>query len=105
MGWGTYIKTEVYCNKVLCENESQVMLEIEKCNEDIESDKATLLSLACCTPKDGYPKLSVDDIEPLDKVVSTFNEIFQDLEDLYSKKERLIIIQEAIQDGEKPVAG
>jgi len=43
-------------------------------------------------------------MDSLDKVVSKFNEAFQNLEDLYSKKERLLLIQEAIQNGEKPVA-
>lgn len=104
MSWGTSIKTEVYCNKVICENEGQVLLELDDCYKEIEDNKSILFSLACCTPKDGYPKLTEDDMDSLDKVVSKFNEAFQNLEDLYSKKERLLLIQEAIQNGEKPVA-
>ena len=105
MSWGTSVKTDVYCRGVTCGNKTQVEDALEECNAEILYNKNTLFSLACCTPNDGYPKSSDDDIEPLDKIRRLFDETFDDLQDLYSKKERLEIIKEAIEDGEKPVVG
>lgn len=95
MGWGTSFYADMYISKKIFHSVNEIDQEIKSIENDIESERQTLLMYASSTPKD----IADSDTDIIFDLKFKINESIETLHDLYNQLFKLEYLKESIENG------